>query len=94
MGNCLKNGLLPIIVDDATHADLFKAANADESAEVEIDLEKQTLKTPSGREVTFPIDEFSKKCLLAGVDQLRYIQQQAPHIAGYEQSHAARVNTL
>jgi 3-isopropylmalate/(R)-2-methylmalate dehydratase small subunit len=93
-GNCLKNGLLPIVVDGATLAKIFEAANADESAEVEVDLARQSLKTPEGREVTFPIDEFSKKCLLAGVDQLGYIQQQAPHIAAYEQSHAARVNTL
>lgn len=93
-GNCLKNGLLPIVVDGATLTELVDATTADESSEVEIDLERQTLKTPAGREVTFPIDEFSKKCLLAGVDQLGYIQQQAHQIAAYEQSHAARVNTI
>ncbi len=92
-GNSLKNGLLPIIVDEATLNELFEAAK-DESAEVIIDLSRQTLRLPGGREVQFPIDGFSKKCLLAGVDQLGYLQQQEGVIAAYEQSHAARVSTV
>jgi 3-isopropylmalate/(R)-2-methylmalate dehydratase small subunit len=92
-GNSLKNGLLPIIVDEATLQELFEAAK-DERAEVTVDLPRQTLRLPSGREVQFPIDSFSKKCLLAGVDQLGYLQQQEAVITAYEQSHAGRVNTI
>ena len=90
-GNCLKNGLLPIVVDEAAEKELFAAADADENLELTIDLESQTLTLPSGRSVEFPIDAFSKKCLLAGVDQLGYIQTQMPAIEAYEQRVGDRV---
>ncbi len=92
--NCLKNGLLPIAVDDTTHAELFAAVENDAAAQVQVDLGRQALRLPSGREVEFPIDEFSKKCLLAGVDQLGYLQQQAPAVAQYEASHPRPVCTI
>ncbi len=91
--NCLKNGLLPISVDEPAHAELFAAAESDATAEVQVDLERQALRLPSGREVEFPIDEFSKKCLVAGVDQLGYLQQQATAVAQYEASHHRPVCT-
>ena len=93
-GNCLKNGLLPIVVDEATLKELFAAAAADENLNVEIDLETQSIILPSGRSVEFPVDEFSKKCLLAGVDQLGYLQQQLPAVEAYEQRRGDLVNTL
>ena len=93
-GNCLKNGLLPVVVDEATHADLMAAAEADPNLEVTIDLENQTVVTPSGRKVEFPVDAFSKKCLLAGVDQLGYLQQQLPKVVEYEGRRGDLVNTL
>lgn len=93
-GNCLKNGLLPIVVDATTLEELFAAAEADENLSVEIDLETQSIILPSGRAVEFPVDEFSKKCLLAGVDQLGYLQQQLPAIEAYEQRRGDLVNTL
>ncbi len=93
-GNCLKNGLLPIIVDEAALQELFAAAEANDAAEVTVDLPRQVLRLPGGREVEFPIDEFSKKCLLAGVDQLGYIQQQNDAVVAYEQSHVQTIATL
>ena len=92
--NCLKNGLLPIIVDEAAHGELFEAAERDEAVEVEIDLPRQILRLPSGRDAIFPIDEFSRKCLLAGVDQLGYLQRQSAFVAQYEASHPRPVTTL
>ncbi|MBZ5585038.1 MAG: hypothetical protein LAQ30_23080, partial [Acidobacteriia bacterium] len=70
--NALKNSLLPIVVPADVHAELF-AAGPD--ATVKIDLANQTLTTPSGRKVEFPIDAFSMHCLLKGVDELGYILQ-------------------
>jgi 3-isopropylmalate/(R)-2-methylmalate dehydratase small subunit len=92
-GNCLKNGLLPIIVDQTTEAELFAEAQAHPNLQLTIDLESQTLTLPSGRAVKFPIDPFSKTCLLAGVDQLGYIQKQMPAIQAYEQRWGDRVHT-
>ncbi|MBC7224874.1 MAG: 3-isopropylmalate dehydratase small subunit, partial [Anaerolineae bacterium] len=68
--NALKNGLLPVVVDQETLQALFAAVTADPAAEVEIDLPRQTLRLPDGREVTFPIDPFSKRLLVEGKDEL------------------------
>jgi 3-isopropylmalate/(R)-2-methylmalate dehydratase small subunit len=89
--NSLKNSLLPIVVPADVHAALFAAPPA---AVVRIDLAKQTLTTPDGRAVEFPIDEFSKHCMLEGVDELGYILQQGPAISAYEASHPALINAL
>ncbi len=91
--NSLKNGLLPIIVDSETHAELFQLAEKDPVARVTVDLAAQTLRLPTGRTVGFPIDGFSKHCLLCGVDQLGYLLQKAPQIAAYEGAHPSRIET-
>ena len=78
--NSLKNGLLPVIVDDATHAWLI----ANPGAEVTIDLEQSTLSLPDGRSVTFPIDGFARYCLLNGVDELGFLLSKQSEIAAYE----------
>jgi 3-isopropylmalate/(R)-2-methylmalate dehydratase small subunit len=81
--NALKNGLLPIIVDEKTHATLFEIAEEAPRAELTIDLANQTLSYP-GRSVTFPIDPFNKTCLLNGVDELGYIMGFEKEIAAFE----------
>lgn len=91
--NSLKNGLLPIIVDEATHQQLISLAEEDPTTEVRINLEAQTLTLPDGRAVTFPIDSFSKHCLLNGVDQLGYLLSLDTEASAYEAKHPARVNT-
>jgi 3-isopropylmalate/(R)-2-methylmalate dehydratase small subunit len=91
--NALKNGLLPVIVDESTHRQLLSLVEEDPATQVAIDLEKQELTLPDGRSVTFPIDNFSKTCMLEGVDQLGYLLKQAEHVAAYEAAHPARVKT-
>lgn len=91
--NSLKNGLLPVIVDEATHRQLLSLAAEEPEAQVSIDLATQSLTLPDGRAVTFPIDNFSKTCLLEGLDQLGYLLKQADPIAAYEQSRPARIQT-
>jgi 3-isopropylmalate/(R)-2-methylmalate dehydratase small subunit len=89
--NCLKNGLLPITVDAAAQAELFRLAAQTAPLELRVDLESQALRFPDGRTVTFPIDSFSKRCLLKGVDQLGYLLEKAADIKAYETSHPVRV---
>ncbi len=91
--NSLKNGLLPIIVDEATHQQLISLAQEDPTTQISIDLEAQTVILPDGRAVTFPIDAFSKHCLLNGVDQLGYLLSLDPETSAYEAANTARVNT-
>jgi 3-isopropylmalate/(R)-2-methylmalate dehydratase small subunit len=93
-GNSLKNGLLPVIVPAGVHADLFRAVEQDPDATVKIDLARQILTTPSGREVEFPVDSFSRHCLLEGVDELGYMLQHEARIAAFEGRRAASINTL
>jgi len=71
--NSLKNGLLPIIVDPETLQSLFDLVEEAPMAEITVDLETQSVQLPNGSSVTFPIDPFSKTCLIQGVDQLGYI---------------------
>jgi 3-isopropylmalate/(R)-2-methylmalate dehydratase small subunit len=92
--NSLKNSLLPIVVPPDAHAGLFEAVTKDPGATVKVNLETQTLTTPAGREVWFPVDEFSKHCLLNGVDELGYILGQEPAIAAYEAQRVGSINTL
>jgi 3-isopropylmalate/(R)-2-methylmalate dehydratase small subunit len=85
--NSLKNGLLPVVVDKDTHAQLFSIMEEDPHAMVSVDLETQTLTLPDGRAVTFPIDAFSKACLLNGVDEIGYVQGMTDKIEAFEAAH-------
>lgn len=87
--NALKNGLLPIAVDAATHHALFTHVAADPDAEVAVDLAAQTLTLPDGRTVRFAIDPFARACLLQGVDELGYLLSLEPAIASFEAAHEA-----
>jgi 3-isopropylmalate/(R)-2-methylmalate dehydratase small subunit len=78
--NSLKNGLVPVVVDEATHAWLI----ANPGAEVSVDLETRTLSLPDGRGVAFPIEAFARYCLLNGVDETGYLLSQEAAIAAFE----------
>jgi 3-isopropylmalate/(R)-2-methylmalate dehydratase small subunit len=91
--NSLKNSLLPIVVPADVHAELFAAVDRDPDATVKIDLPAQTLTTPSGRQVEFPVDSFSKHCLVEGVDELGYILSHESDIAAFEAQRVGSVNT-
>ena len=77
--NALKNGLLPVIVDKATHEVLL----ASPGMRVSIDLESCSLAFDDAR-VSFPIDPFARRCLLEGVDELGFLMAQDDAIAAYE----------
>ena len=78
--NSLKNGLLPIVVDAATHAKLL----ATPGAEVTVSVSDQTLTLPDGSKAKFPIDPFARYCLLNGVDELEFLLSQDDAITAFE----------
>jgi len=78
--NALKNGLLPVVVDEGTAAWLIEHPGAD----VTIDLDAATLTLPGGVSVVFPIEAFARHCLLNGLDELGYLQSKIADIEGYE----------
>ena len=79
--NSLKNGLLPIEVDEFTGLWLLEHPGA----EVTIDLDTTTLRLPDGKTVKFPIERFARYCLLNGVDELGFLIARQGEIAAYEQ---------
>jgi 3-isopropylmalate/(R)-2-methylmalate dehydratase small subunit len=81
--NSLKNGLVPVVIDEATHGWLLEHPGVD----LRIDIESTTLYLPDGRSTTFPIEAFARYCLLNGVDELGFLLQQAGAIAHYEDMH-------
>jgi 3-isopropylmalate/(R)-2-methylmalate dehydratase small subunit len=93
-GNALKNSLLPIVVPPDIHADLFAMVAKDPAVEVTVDLAAQQLTLPDGRAVEFPVDPFSKHCLLEGVDELGYIMKNEAAIAAFEAQRQGSISTL
>ena len=92
--NSLKNALLPIVVPADVHAALFALVDSDPDTEVTVDLATQTVALPDGRNVEFPIDPFSRHCLLEGVDELGYILKNEAAIAAYEAGRVGSIDTL
>jgi len=86
--NALKNGLLPVALDEATHAALLRQLAAQPEAEVTVDLVTQSLTLPDGSKGAFAIDAFSRTCLLEGVDELGYIRRFADLIEEHERRQA------
>lgn len=83
--NALKNGLLPVEMDAETRRKFFVQAEENPALEVTINLAMQTVTLPDGQIAEFPIDPFSKKCLLEGIDQLGFLLKQEAQITAYEQ---------
>jgi 3-isopropylmalate/(R)-2-methylmalate dehydratase small subunit len=79
-GNSLKNGLVPIVVDEATSHWLLDHPGA----EVDIDLERTLLTLPTGATARFPLEAFARHCLLNGIDELGYLRSRLPDIERYE----------
>jgi 3-isopropylmalate/(R)-2-methylmalate dehydratase small subunit len=84
-GNSLKNGLLPIVVDERTSQWLLQHPGA----QVDIDLESAQLTLPTGTAVSFPIEPFARHCLLNGLDELGYLRSKLGDIERFEAAQAA-----
>jgi 3-isopropylmalate/(R)-2-methylmalate dehydratase small subunit len=80
--NSLKNGLLPIVVDEKTHQYLL----ANPGINLDIDVSQARMTLPDGKTIEFPIDGFARYCLVEGIDQLGYLQKQAARISAFEES--------
>ena len=91
--NALKNGVLPIVVDPATHAALFEMVEADPDAELRVDLAEQGILLPDGTTLDFDVDPFSKMMLMAGTDEIGYVMGKDAEIAAWEAAHPPRVDT-
>jgi 3-isopropylmalate/(R)-2-methylmalate dehydratase small subunit len=79
-GNSLKNGLVPIVVDETTSHWLLGHPGAD----LDIDLKTCRLTLPTGASVGFPLEAFARHCLLNGIDELGYLQSRRADVERYE----------
>lgn len=87
--NCFKNGILPIVLDNSVMDRLFAECEAAEGYSLDVDLEAQTVATPSGESFAFEVDAFRKHCLLNGLDDIGLTLQEADAIRHYEEQRRA-----
>jgi len=83
--NCFKNGILPIVLDEKKVDQLFNEVEATEGYQLTVDLETQTITTPSGEEFAFDVDPFRKHCLINGLDDIGLTLQHVDEIKAYEE---------
>jgi 3-isopropylmalate/(R)-2-methylmalate dehydratase small subunit len=79
-GNALKNGFLPIVVDEPTSQWLLHHPGA----ELDIDLETLRLTLPTGASISFAIEPFARHCLLNGSDEFGYLRSKLADIERFE----------
>jgi len=91
--NALKNGVLPVVVDAATHARLFDLVAADPDAQLTVDLAEEGILLPDGTTIDFTIDPFARRMLLAGTDEIGYVMAKLAEIQAWEAAHPGRVDT-
>lgn len=82
--NCFKNGLLPIVLSEEVVDQLFNEVEATEGYQLNIDLQSQTVTTPSGESFSFEVDDFRKHCLLNGLDDIGVTLEDEDAIRAYE----------
>jgi 3-isopropylmalate/(R)-2-methylmalate dehydratase small subunit len=83
--NCFKNGMLPIVLDNAVIDGLFQKTAGEQPLEITVDLEAQKLRLPDGEVIGFDVDEFRKHCLLQGLDDIGLTLRHSEAIREFEQ---------
>ncbi len=82
--NCFKNGMLPVVLPESVVDQLFNECEQQEGYQLTIDLPNQLVKTPSGQEFAFSVDEFRKHCLINGLDDIGLTLQDGESIKNFE----------
>jgi len=82
--NCLKNGLLPIVLTEAECSELARRAREIDDYRLDVDLERRLVSDTHGFSADFQIGDFQRYCLLAGLDDIGLTLKHEPDIAGYE----------
>ena len=83
--NSFKNGLLPIVLSEQQVDQLFNEVAAEEGYQLTVDLQQQTILTPSGQTIAFEVDSFRQHCLLNGLDDIGLTLQHTDDVRAYEQ---------
>lgn len=92
--NCFKNGIIPIALDEGIVDRLFAEVESEEGYALQVDLEAQTVTTPSGEVIRFDVDPFRKYCLINGLDDIGLTLQHVDDIKAYEKKQAQKTPWL
>ncbi|MCP4702381.1 MAG: 3-isopropylmalate dehydratase small subunit [Gammaproteobacteria bacterium] len=92
--NCFKNGILPVVLDEAAVDRLFKETENTPGYALDVNLEAQTVTTPQGTQFTFEVDKFRKHCLINGLDDIGLTLQHAQEIHAYEEKRRGQAPWL
>jgi 3-isopropylmalate/(R)-2-methylmalate dehydratase small subunit len=92
--NCFKNGLLPVVLEEAQVARLFDEVVAFPGFSLTIDLPRQVVVKPDGSELPFEVQPFRKYCLLNGFDDIGLTLRHADKIRAYEAERLAKMSWL
>ncbi len=88
--NCQKNGLLPVVLDDAKVQELMRRAKQIEDYRATVDLERKTVSDAHGFAAAFEIDDFQRYCLLEGLDDIGLTLAHEAEISAYESRRLER----
>jgi 3-isopropylmalate/(R)-2-methylmalate dehydratase small subunit len=85
--NCVKNGVLTVVLNDQQCEEIARRASEIPEYQVTVDLEQRTVTDNQGLAANFPIDEFTRHCLLEGLDDIGLTLQHQAEISAYESRH-------
>jgi 3-isopropylmalate/(R)-2-methylmalate dehydratase small subunit len=85
--NCLKNGLLPIVLPESVVLPLLDDLSAKPGSRIAIDLPAQTATLPDGSIQAFEMEPFAKECLLRGMDEIDDTLSHRERIDAFERDH-------
>jgi 3-isopropylmalate/(R)-2-methylmalate dehydratase small subunit len=90
--NCVKNGILTVVLTEDEVAEITRRATEHPDYHLHIDLEQRKVEDDHGFSATFPIDDFTRHCLLEGLDDIGLTLQHQSEIAAYEAKHPPRAS--
>ena len=92
--NCMKNGLLPIVLTDTEVSELMRGAKEIESYRITVDLERKTVSDTRGFSAAFEIGDFQRYCLMEGLDDIGLTLRHEADIAAYESRQSRSSSSL
>jgi 3-isopropylmalate/(R)-2-methylmalate dehydratase small subunit len=86
--NCMKNGVLPVVLDECAVAEITRKAQTVENYCLTVDLERSVVEDAGGFSASFEIDDFRRYCLMEGLDDIGLTLQYEPQVSAYEARRA------
>jgi 3-isopropylmalate/(R)-2-methylmalate dehydratase small subunit len=92
--NCFKNSVLPVVLDDSACAAMRRQVHARPGARIRVDLERQIVTAPDGRQHAFTVHPLRRRCLLEGLDDISLTAKFADAIDPFEAAYRREFSWL